>query len=334
MAIYLVNQGDNYKVEHEGGYLWAPTLMTNGKPHKGHTNLSKVRQGDIIIHNKKGIVVDISVATNDYYMSDRPSETRRFEYTDEGYMVNVESIGDITPVKLNILWAEMDRRNKEHSVSECAFTIKGAKQFYLSILSDDEIQLLISEIIKNQSDEKMKKKIIKLFDDDYINPKFSAAVEILDDYSLQEQEIINFSDSVQPSIPDRPQKQAYYTVNNSDTKKPKRNTDYARYALNKANYKCEYDPSDLTFERPNGTQYTEPHHLIPICYCDEFEFSLDDPANIVSLCSHHHNQIHYGKDDDKIRLLEKLWNDRKEQLKKRNIYVEFEKLLDYYKIKK
>ena len=52
MAIYLVNQGDNYKVEHEGGYLWAPTLMTNGKPHKGHTNVSKVRQGDIIIQQK------------------------------------------------------------------------------------------------------------------------------------------------------------------------------------------------------------------------------------------------------------------------------------------
>lgn len=38
----------------------------------------------------------------------------------------------------------------------------------------------------------------------------------------------------------------------------------------------------------------EPHHLIPLQYHEEFEWSLDVEANVVSLCSECHNQIHYG----------------------------------------
>lgn len=37
--------------------------------------------------------------------------------------------------------------------------------------------------------------------------------------------------------------------------------------------------------------------------------------NIVSLCSHCHNLLHYGRFEDKKPILEKLYNERKEALK-------------------
>ena len=61
---------------------------------------------------------------------------------------------------------------------------------------------------------------------------------------------------------------------------------------------------------------------------DDFEFSLDVPANIVSLCSNCHNWIHYGADNKK--LLEKLYEERSERLKKVGIDITIEQLLSYY----
>ena len=63
-------------------------------------------------------------------------------------------------------------------------------------------------------------------------------------------------------------------------------------ALQRANYTCEHDPSHYTFIRKkDGTNYTEVHHLIPMCFQGRFkDASLDHPANIVSLCSQCHNE--------------------------------------------
>ena len=109
-----------------------------------------------------------------------------------------------------------------------------------------------------------------------------------------------------------------------------RNRQTAINALAHAGYKCEIDDSHPTFIRRNSDKpYTEPHHLIPMAYSDEYDVSLDVEENIVSLCSNCHNQIHYGKGAEK--LLEKLYNERKEALKKVEIEITLEKLLSYYK---
>ena len=77
-------------------------------------------------------------------------------------------------------------------------------------------------------------------------------------------------------------------------------------------------------------QYVEPHHLIPISYQDYFDNSLDVEANIVSLCSNCHNEIHYGQDSG--RLIEQLYKKRREELKKAGLDISLEQLLDLYKI--
>lgn len=108
-----------------------------------------------------------------------------------------------------------------------------------------------------------------------------------------------------------------------------RNPDTAINALTNADYKCEYDTGHFTFLRKsNGLPYTEPHHLIPMNAQKDFSISLDVENNIVSLCSHCHNLIHYGK-DAKI-ILNKLYDERVEVLHKAGIIISFENLMKYY----
>jgi len=101
-------------------------------------------------------------------------------------------------------------------------------------------------------------------------------------------------------------------------------------ALQHANYKCEIDNNHLTFTRRNSElNYTEPHHLIPITYHNNFEVSLDVEENIVSLCCNCHKQIHLGQDFEVM--LKKLYDDRKDLLKKAGIDISLDDLIKLYK---
>ena len=109
----------------------------------------------------------------------------------------------------------------------------------------------------------------------------------------------------------------------------RRNKEIAFNALLKANFECEIDSSHKSFiSKRSNKKYMEVHHLIPLAYADEFEYSLDVEENIVSLCSNCHNQIHYGKDSNK--LIEILYNDRKDFLKLVGLDITLEELLKMY----
>lgn len=105
----------------------------------------------------------------------------------------------------------------------------------------------------------------------------------------------------------------------------------AQNALNHANYKCEINDKHFTFLRKSDSlPYTEAHHLIPMAYQDDFQYSLDVEENIVSLCSNCHNEIHYGI-NAKV-LLTKLYYQRIELLKAKGLDISLEKLLEYYNL--
>lgn len=96
-------------------------------------------------------------------------------------------------------------------------------------------------------------------------------------------------------------------------------------ALIRAEYMCEIDKNHPSFiSRTSKKNYTEPHHLIPMSCQEQFDYSLDVEANIVSLCSNCHNQIHYG--DNAEKLIETLYNKRKDELDKAGIMLEIEEL--------
>ena len=106
-------------------------------------------------------------------------------------------------------------------------------------------------------------------------------------------------------------------------------------ALKRANNTCENKSSHKSFLRRNKKiKYMEPHHLIPLHMHEEFSWSLDVEANIVSLCSNCHNQIHYGDGAD---IIKKLFNNRRHELAaagidvtKDGIALTEEELLKYY----
>ncbi|NOW82959.1 5-methylcytosine-specific restriction protein A [Clostridium beijerinckii] len=101
-------------------------------------------------------------------------------------------------------------------------------------------------------------------------------------------------------------------------------------ALRHAKYKCEFDNTHLTFIRRNSDiNYTEPHHLVPITYHNNFEISLDVEENIVSLCCNCHKQIHLGEGFEVM--LEKLYNERKDLLKMVGIDISLDELIKLYK---
>lgn len=112
----------------------------------------------------------------------------------------------------------------------------------------------------------------------------------------------------------------------------KRNINVARNALIRANFLCEYDNSDRVFLRKGSIDryYTEAHHLIPLSEHNDFEYSLDIEENVVSLCSHCHNLLHYGRHEDKKIILEKLYNQRVNVLRECGINITFEQLFNYY----
>ena len=108
-----------------------------------------------------------------------------------------------------------------------------------------------------------------------------------------------------------------------------RNKEYAISALKRAGYKCENNPDHFVFlRRYQPVPYTEPHHLVPMSYQSQFQVSLDNTANIVSLCSSCHNQVHYGKDADVI--IRSLYRSRKEDLQAAGIIISEEELLELY----
>lgn len=125
--------------------------------------------------------------------------------------------------------------------------------------------------------------------------------------------------------------QAMTVLENSGRKVPKRDAQRAAQALARAEYKCEVNPEDRLFLRKNDIPYTEPHHLIPISKYKDFESSVDIMENIVSLCSHCHNLLHYGRYEDKVPILRKLYQERVEALKACKIDLSLDKLLEYYK---
>lgn len=118
-------------------------------------------------------------------------------------------------------------------------------------------------------------------------------------------------------------------VNAGNRKYYARNKQTAINALVYANFCCEYDNSHDSFvSKTTNNKYMEPHHLIPLSEYENFDVSLDVEANIISLCSNCHNQIHYGKNADD--LIQKLYYDRKDRLKKAGIDIQLQALLDMY----
>ena len=108
-------------------------------------------------------------------------------------------------------------------------------------------------------------------------------------------------------------------------------------ALERANYKCELEDfcgcsSHYFTNKKTGKNYVELHHLIPREFSNDFEKSIEQIENYVSLCPRCHRFIHYAVDRERLMALNYLYNKRIGSLRLKGIDIEEQKLKSYYKI--
>ena len=328
MSVYYVYQGETYAEERAGDYVWSPKLTKSGAKNAGYTMMTNVKKGDFIIHNSNRKIMAISIAKADCRDALQPKELSDAKTTvtwdDDVYRI------DTTYYSLDVPLVVTDHKQwlADHYKEGSAFTINGTgKQQYMCTIDDEQAIYLLEEAIKLQT-TKEKRRVLKDAIEDIIEEKESEYDQ------LQMDEIDDLVDAAIGSKPKwlgQKTKQEMTKAAAPDREKPKRKSKTAVDALVYADFKCEYNNTDRTFLRKNGkVPYTEPHHLIPLSRYRDFAYGVDVMENIVSLCSHCHNLLHYGRLEDKIPILRKLYNERSQSLGVVGLDLSFDQLKRYY----
>ncbi len=111
-----------------------------------------------------------------------------------------------------------------------------------------------------------------------------------------------------------------------------RSKSIVKKALTASDYTCEYDALHQNFIfKVTNKNYVEAHHLIPMEFQDEFEYSLDVTANIVMLCPVCHKRIHHESITQSKEIIKKLYDQRIGRMKQCGISIPLKKLLLYYR---
>lgn len=116
----------------------------------------------------------------------------------------------------------------------------------------------------------------------------------------------------------------------------KKNPSISSKAVAASGFKCAYDPNHHTFQKANGVQYMEGHHLIPCNpgnsekYWKRFGRNIDCFENIVSLCPICHRRIHYGSDAERAEIIDRLYEVQAEKLKAAGLQISLKELRELY----
>jgi hypothetical protein len=62
MAYWWVHQNETWREESNGGYLWTPLKITNGKTQHHWESLARVQPGDVVFSSVGGKIVAFSIA--------------------------------------------------------------------------------------------------------------------------------------------------------------------------------------------------------------------------------------------------------------------------------
>lgn len=117
---------------------------------------------------------------------------------------------------------------------------------------------------------------------------------------------------------------------NSQSHRYPTDTRLAKTALKLAQYKCENNPSHITFTSKNNTPFMEAHHLIPMTAQSNFNINLDRTENLISLCPNCHSAVHYGADHERKIILKNLYNKRIKSLQNIGIQIDLNTLFSKY----
>lgn len=321
---FFVFQNKSYKEESKGGFLWAPQHGENKRKVSHWDQMRNIRKGDLIIHSYLKQIVAISIAKSDVYAADRPTtKGSHDEWNNKGWRVDTEYHTINNPI---ITSDHMERLLNLQPETKAPFNISGrGNTGYLFTANKEMAEYIIKESAVIQSTETVGNALLSLLkipNDQSNESKLDQ--ELLDDIDSM---LIHLREPSIPYIPRPVEKPEAIVV--SEGKSYPRNRHAAMNALIRVNHQCEINSDHPSFIRKStNTSYAEPHHLIPMAYQGQFEKSLDVEANIISLCSNCHNQIHYGLEAE--MLVEKLYEVRKEELRQAEIIISLEELLKLY----
>ena len=71
--VWWVNQGGTYDAERGDGYVWAPQKTRSGSVLSHHLNVSKLRDGDVVVHYAKGSIRALGRVISKAKKANRPS---------------------------------------------------------------------------------------------------------------------------------------------------------------------------------------------------------------------------------------------------------------------
>lgn len=322
---FFVFQNKSYPDESKGGYLWAPLRASNGNKVSHYEQMKDIRKGDLIIHSYHKKIVAISIAETDVYKLDKPREkNNQDEWGNEGRAVSTKYYNINKPI---VTSDHKETLLKLQPEKYAPFNVVNGRgnTGYLYTSNKEMAEYIIEESVKNQSSEKDKKELLKHLNNTYIKlDEDNLDQDLINDVNLMLDDKKESLEKYQPE----PKEKAQVVVKNRIRSYP-RDRKIAIRALKRANFKCEINENHPSFIRKNSnTNYTEPHHLVPMAYQDEFKNSLDVQANIVSLCSNCHNQAHYGENAKEI--IKELFNLRKKELNKAGITITYDELFKMY----
>ena len=110
-----------------------------------------------------------------------------------------------------------------------------------------------------------------------------------------------------------------------------------KLAIKKAYYQCECDYTHVSFvSKKTKKAYMEAHHLIPVCFqkeiWDKYGVNIDCVENLVSLCPTCHKAFHYGSNEVKAALIEKLYTKCAPKFYAIGLNISLEEIKKLYKV--
>ncbi|WP_433213306.1 McrB family protein [Dactylosporangium sp. CS-047395] len=97
-GLWWVNQGDTYRIERDGGYVWAPQLTKTGRPAAHHVNVNNLAVGQRILHYANGKIVAIGTVAEAPYAAPKPADISSDAWGDLGYLCPIDYYELPTPI--------------------------------------------------------------------------------------------------------------------------------------------------------------------------------------------------------------------------------------------
>jgi hypothetical protein len=88
-SVWWVNQGTSYRVQRDGGYLWAPVQTQGGYSVAHHANVAELSPGDMVVHYANGAIRALGEVAGSAEQRPRPRELSDRRWGDEGHYAPV-----------------------------------------------------------------------------------------------------------------------------------------------------------------------------------------------------------------------------------------------------